>query len=471
MPSRAAAPARCNHAVLRFSPSAHAAEAGFSGPTARQRATAATASAEATTKASGKRKRDVESNAKAEAYPAPLILPGDDLALDPTYPTQSFWQWLRMKPGERNEVTSKRRTIYVAGPPDITDEVAFMRTWNTPSPSSKGKTKKDLAVPPPQMPDVVNYVEAFYHGLPVKIFPASDLSFTAWESQRSMASKTGVRSTKTPSIGLRTSKEVVRIRTRPSRDHVYKAQLNLDDLLDGAIAMLPKDAYALLLLVEQDLFEDEEDEFVCGLAYGGSRVAVVSMARYHPNLDEQQNVEREHAWPASHCDEYVRACCEAENGADSSSPAKRKKTKMSKDPFSTASLFEADSVTGLALGAAVSVHAALPTLSLSISAAALSGLWLGRVCRTASHELGHCFGIDHCVYYACNMQGSASIVEDARQAPYLCPVDSAKVEKATGASAEERNRALVRFCDDHKDVHLFAALGAWLRGFLEGDED
>jgi archaemetzincin len=53
--------------------------------------------------------------------------------------------------------------------------------------------------------------------------------------------------------------------------------------LDAAI--LPDGAYALLFLVHQDLFKSPEDEFVYGRAYGASRVAVVSMARYNPSLD------------------------------------------------------------------------------------------------------------------------------------------------------------------------------------------
>lgn len=118
-------------------------------------------------------------------------------------------------------------------------------------------------------------------------------------------------------IGLNTSTELIGIRWRPSPDGIFPGQLNLDDLLDTAISMLPADAYALLMLDEHDLYEDEDDDFCCGRAYGGSRVAVVSMARYNPHLDERQNVEREHAWPASHCEAYMRACC-----TDAPEPAK-----------------------------------------------------------------------------------------------------------------------------------------------------
>ena len=63
---------------------------------------------------------------------------------------------------------------------------------------------------------------------------------------------------------------------------MFKAQLNLNDILDAAISALPEDAYALLLLVQKDLFEEEKDDFCCGRAYGGSRVAVASSARQNP---------------------------------------------------------------------------------------------------------------------------------------------------------------------------------------------
>lgn len=103
----------------------------------------------------------------------------------------------------------------------------------------------------------------------------------------------------------------LRIRTRAAPDGLFPRQLNLDDLLDTAISMLPEDAYALLFLVNHDLFEDDGDTFVCGRAYGGSRVAIVSGARYSPDLDGIRSVERQHAWPASHCENYLSACCKS----------------------------------------------------------------------------------------------------------------------------------------------------------------
>ena len=105
----------------------------------------------------------------------------------------------------------------------------------------------------------------------------------------------------------------------------------------------------------------------------------------------------------------------------------------------------------------------LGKLDGKLSRKKLEGLWLGRICRTGGHEVGHCFGIGHCVYYACSMQGTASIIEDSRQPPYLCPVDLEKILKATGADVIERYEALLEFCRKFGEVHLFAAYAAWIR--------
>lgn len=156
-----------------------------------------------------------------------------------------------------------------------------------------------------------NYLGAFYHGMRVKLLPSKTLRFTGWIYDGSLPSKSRAESTKLKLIGLTTPKECIGIRTRVCPNKTFQQQLNLDDLLDVAISVLPDDAYALLMVVEHDLFEDEDDDFCCGRAYGGSRIAAVSMARYNPTLDEQRNVGREHAWPASHCDAYVQECCGA----------------------------------------------------------------------------------------------------------------------------------------------------------------
>jgi len=65
------------------------------------------------------------------------------------------------------------------------------------------------------------------------------------------------------------------------------------------------------------------------------------------------------------------------------------------------------------------------------------------------------------------MQGTASIIEDARQPPYLCPVDLAKVLSATGSEEADRDNAILQYCDRHIHVHFFAAYAAWTRKKIE----
>lgn len=316
-------------------------------------------------------------------FPAPVITPGDEIYHDPDYPPQSVQEWVDEE--HRNEVTTKRKTVYVVPAPALPAALSHLDDWTL----AEGKDGKPATgeAQRPQTEDILEYISAFYHGLPTKLLQNPTLEFTTWDDEtapkRSRAKgKKAAAAAIPPYIGLSTGSEVIRIRCRPSRDGIFAAQLNLEDLLDATISILPKDAYALVMLVDQDMYESEDDDFCCGRAYGGSRVAVVSTARYRPELDEVQKIDREHSWPASHCrrwvcGRYTRKAI-AINYLDSTQDLATKH--------------------GSGIAAAVLASNALPSPS---TAAQLSALWLGRVCKTASHELGHCFGIDHCMYYAC----------------------------------------------------------------------
>ena len=480
---------QCKHKSLVLeSSSPHASTAGYRRPTAKQRAAACTprgrvhpgpkckrrgGSDSADNRPAGSSKlhlRDAEALVPDSAsFPAPLVLPGDELAQDPRCPPQSLRAWLRSK--DRNERTCERNAIYVAAPPSVAPCLEFIDTWSQPqgvddkckaassatnpasyraeSTRAESTYAENTTAVTPRVQDVIDYLSAFYHGIPVKSLPPV-LSFAIWEEDLQVTGEK-VKIRPESFIGLGTTTECVRIRTRFSRGGPFTHQLNSDDLLDVAVSVLPDDAYALVLLVMHDLFESDEDDFMCGRAYGGSRVAVVSMARYNPILDSCLDVERQHSWPASHCGTYVNAY---------SSIASRRRNGRSKGKGTAIQCPE------LPLYQALSAHNASPVVDSCATTHALSGLWLGRACRTTSHELGHCFGIEHCVYYACVMQGSASLPEDARQPPYLCPVDLSKLVRITGETEEQHHAALLSFCDQHKDIHMFAAFAAWIRSLL-----
>lgn len=416
----------CDHALLALTPSDHAKTVAYRRATSRQLLAAA--------HPPGKPSKDTP-KPSSSTFPAPLVLPGDELSWDPEYEPQDLKSWIDEP--HRNEVTDERRTLYVVPVPAVSKSVGFVDGWAKPS-----KKNEDLRVDVPRADDVVQYLRAFYHGLPVKLLSKPKIQFVPWDDGSSDSTATSRY------IGLNIGTEIVRIRSRASKDKVFSGQLNLNDLLDAAIAMLPREAYALLMLVEHDLYEDEEDDFCCGRAFGGSRVSVVSMARYNPALDESQEVEKEHAWPASHCQTYVDERC---RDAGETAPARKRAKKTASEDSSP-------------LHEAVLAWNSLPSPTTSSQ---LRKLWLGRLCKTASHELGHCFGMDHCVYYACIMQGTAGLSEDARQPPYLCPVDMAKVLGATGADEATWVKSMSKFCERFSDDRMFLALFAWLDGRLQ----
>ncbi|KAG7392762.1 Archaemetzincin-1 [Phytophthora pseudosyringae] len=431
----------CDHEQLCLGPSSHAQQAGYARRTLQQLTAA--------TRPSGRAPKAKEGSAaapEASTFPAPLVLPGDELSWDPKYDAQSLKSWLQEP--DRNPVADERKTVYVVPVPAVAARVKHVKEWVQPKLPADAAKKAATATARPDPTEVVQYLAAFYTNLPVKLLSEPKLQFTSWEDDRPARKRS-----KPSYIALSIGSEAVRIRARPSRDGIFGGQLNLDDILDAAIALLPSDAYALLLLVDHDLYEDEDDDFCCGRAYGGSRVAVVSSARYNPALDTAQEVEVKHAWPASHCQVYVDTCVRDATG-DGAAPTKKKAKmteKASRPPSSTS-----------AMQAAIRAFSSIPESSQSDAA-----LWLARFCRTASHELAHCFGIDHCVYYACSMQGSAGLSEDARQPPYLCPVDLAKMLHATGADSTERYKALLAFCErfEERDRTL-VAFSAWLSAEL-----
>ncbi|KAF6297982.1 archaelysin family metallopeptidase 2 [Rhinolophus ferrumequinum] len=78
----------------------------------------------------------------------------------------------------------------------------------------------------------------------------------------------------------------------------------------------------------------------------------------------------------------------------------------------------------------------------------VTSVLLLRSCKTLTHEIGHTFGVRHCQWLACLMQGSNHLEEADRRPLYLCPICLRKLQCAIGFNIRERYKALVRWIDE-----------------------
>jgi len=74
-----------------------------------------------------------------------------------------------------------------------------------------------------------------------------------------------------------------------------------------------------------------------------------------------------------------------------------------------------------------------------------ASILLQRSCKVLVHELAHLFGMLHCVWYTCCMNGSTTLEEDYKQPLHFCPVCLRKLQNITGCDLKERYINLLRF--------------------------
>jgi archaemetzincin len=73
------------------------------------------------------------------------------------------------------------------------------------------------------------------------------------------------------------------------------------------------------------------------------------------------------------------------------------------------------------------------------------GLILRRSAKVLVHETAHMFGLPHCIYYDCVLNGSNHLEETDAKPQHLCPVCLRKMHHAAGFDAVKRYEELARF--------------------------
>lgn len=75
-------------------------------------------------------------------------------------------------------------------------------------------------------------------------------------------------------------------------------------------------------------------------------------------------------------------------------------------------------------------------------------IMLWRSCKVLVHEIGHMFGIEHCIFYSCVMNGSNHLKESDARPHHLCPVDLRKLHYSVGFDVIQRYRELQGFYEE-----------------------
>ena len=65
-------------------------------------------------------------------------------------------------------------------------------------------------------------------------------------------------------------------------------------------------------------------------------------------------------------------------------------------------------------------------------------------CSTLTHEICHTFGIEHCIYYTCLMNGCNNLEEAKKQPLYECPICLRKLQYSIGFDPLERYKKMVK---------------------------
>lgn len=164
----------------------------------------------------------------------------------------------------------------------------------------------------------------------------------------------------------------------------HNRQLCVDHLLNIILEQVTKNETKfkkqakVMLMVTEDLFSDDSDLFVAGLASPSEGVAVFSIYRYAYGF----------YWnPDGYWFDYGFS-------SSSSTPV-------------------------------MPPYTSVDATNLTEEAKEIE--LLRRYARLCAHEMMHLFGIDHCLFYRCIMNGSGHLVEDFRQPLLPCPIDMNKL--------------------------------------------
>nr|XP_006110625.1 archaemetzincin-2 isoform X1 [Pelodiscus sinensis] len=175
-------------------------------------------------------------------------------------------------------------------------------------------------------------------------------------------------------------------------EYTCNLQIHAGDILKYLKKKKPRDAFCIVGITMIDLYPRESWNFVFGQASLTEGMGIFSFARYDSDF-----------YSASY---------------------KGRLKKVKKLPSSDYSVFD------------------------GYYTPAVTSVLLLRSCKTLTHEIGHIFGLRHCQWLQCVMQGSNHLEESDRRPLDLCPICLRKLQSAIGFHLVERYQALLEWMDE-----------------------
>ncbi|KAG5775270.1 hypothetical protein H9Q73_011053 [Fusarium xylarioides] len=454
----------CNHQTVYVNCSSAAADAGFVRPSPEERTLAMSKTGRLARGTYLAREDAVDDE---HTFPGPLVLPQDHITENPSEQGQSCKDWFAMQTTQqRCEAISTRNRIYLYNPPSLKHLSEEMQSWMNPIlPQGIAPGPERWTWTLKEYRQLIVYLRAFFTTMHISQCSLGTTHFVPIQGRKRVhfadAPKTSV-------VGFTVSEdgEAFEIRHRPSPDGLSRMQLNVSDLKTALLQNKAQAAHSVVMVVNHDLYEDEEEEYITERVWVADGVAIISAFRHNPSFDGLADIDGVHRWPASHCQAYVDQRLTVLNNTKDSTTRNH--------PFKAYGKPSGDSALGLAIQAAN--QAGQPS-----SMEDLSNLWFARVLFAVSRGAVRCFGLGNCTYYACLMQGVSGTRQAGEIPPYLCPVCYSKLGSELAllqpvsqrgierekAWVEEHYAELKKFCSRWNKIPQFAAFEAWLGKRLE----
>jgi predicted Zn-dependent protease len=275
----------------------------------------------------------------------------------------------------------------------------------------------------PPLEEIRKFVETFFSGVPVRLSRPAKIKKSTRKTQMEW---------NPPSTSSGPCRWVyARQHASPDNSGLERVQVNAESLLTCLSDMTDSSSeeglpFCVVGITFADMYSTPSDLFIAGLAAGRSHVAVLSLFRYHPHIQ----MSPQHWW----------------------------KYGFSRNP-KTYSYFEDDECHVEFLRDGVPISSQDPPtasrkrkrrleLMLDLPRAPMTRQCrresLRRVCKLIAHEIMHIYGLDHCIYKRCLMNGTGHLVEDFSAPAHLCGTDLRKLHFRLGFDIPARYGNLAR---------------------------